>query len=297
MTDRLPATIWPTGDDLGRPVILPAAKSESSSVGGMRKMGLNGAGRSSSTTTGSGVSARAVERSEMQQWRRSSTRECTGAIFQSLLSPWHCRRRRCAALGGRSAGIALAQSTESPDTSLLAPTPECGDADDLTATLPQTAGPFYTPDTPERSLLEPEMPGTRRWSAAMSTECQPIPGALLDFWQADDTGVYDNQGYRLRGHQFADEDGRFELETIVPGLYPGTSASTSLRRRRISHAHHAALLSRGTGQCLGRDIQPALVMDVQEAEDGEVAFFTFVLAGEGEKHPLSLMSPSLGHPL
>ena len=100
-----------------------------------------------------------------------------------------------AALGGRSAGIALAQSTEPADTPLLAPTPECGDADDLIATLPQTAGPFYTPDTPERrSLLEPEMPGTRLIVSGYvySTECQPIPGALLDFWQADDAGVYDN---------------------------------------------------------------------------------------------------------
>src|SRR5688572_27105819 len=67
-----------------------------------------------------------------------------------------------AALGGRSAGIALAQSTEPAGTPVLAPTPVCGDEDDLVATLPQTAGPFYTPDTPERrSLLEPGMPGTR----------------------------------------------------------------------------------------------------------------------------------------
>src|SRR5918995_7298423 len=67
-----------------------------------------------------------------------------------------------AALDGRSAGIALAQSTEPAGAPLLAPTPECGDEDDLTATVPQTAGPFYTPDTPERrSLLEPGKPGTR----------------------------------------------------------------------------------------------------------------------------------------
>ena len=32
---------------------------------------------------------------------------------------------------------------------------------------------------------------------------------------------YDNNGYRLRGHQFTDADGRYAFETIVPGLYPG----------------------------------------------------------------------------
>ncbi|MGH2560891.1 MAG: dioxygenase, partial [Thermomicrobiales bacterium] len=109
-------------------------------------------------------------------------------------------------------------------TPVLAPTPACADEDDLTETLRQTEGPFYSPDTPERtSLLEPDMPGTRLLVTGYvySTDCTPISGALLDFWQADDGGVYDNEGFRLRGHQFTDDDGRFELETIVPGLYPG----------------------------------------------------------------------------
>ena len=196
-----------------------------------------------------------------------------------------------AALGGRSAGIALAQSTEPTGAPLLAPTPECGDEDDLTATVPQMAGPFYTPDTPERqSLLEPGMPGTRLvvTGYVYSTDCRPIPGALLDFWQADDAGVYDNEGYRLRGHQFADEDGRFELETIVPGLYPG----------RTRHIHVIAQAGRPDGhqpllitQLYFPDeptnasdgiFNPALVMDIQEAEDGQVAFFTFAL-DEGDR--------------
>lgn len=55
----------------------------------------------------------------------------------------------------------------------------------------------------------------------LSMGCQPVAGALLDFWQADAVGNYDNTGFRLRGHQFADTDGRYRLLTIVPGLYPG----------------------------------------------------------------------------
>jgi protocatechuate 3,4-dioxygenase beta subunit len=191
-----------------------------------------------------------------------------------------------AALGGRSAGIALAESTEPAETPLLTPTPECGGADDFTATVPQTAGPFCSPDTPERrALLEPGMPGTRLVVSGYvySTQCQPIPGALLDFWQADDAGVYDNEGYRLRGHQFADEAGRFELETIVPGRYPG----------RTRHIHVIAQAGRPEGQqpllitqlyfpdepanASDRIFNPALVMDLQAAEEGEVAFFTFVV--------------------
>ena len=34
-------------------------------------------------------------------------------------------------------------------------------------------------------------------------------------------GNYDNVGFRLRGHQFTDAEGRYPLQTIVPGLYPG----------------------------------------------------------------------------
>ena len=188
-----------------------------------------------------------------------------------------------AALDGRSAGIALAQATEQAGSTILAPTPACGDDDALASTPPQTEGPFYTPDTPERrSLLEPDLPGTRLVVSGYvyTTDCQPVPGALLDFWQADDAGVYDNTGYRLRGHQFADEDGRFELETIVPGLYPG--------RTRHIHVHAQAPNSPVLTTQLYFPDEPAnasdgifdaaLVMDLQEAEEGRVGFFTFVLA-------------------
>jgi protocatechuate 3,4-dioxygenase beta subunit len=55
----------------------------------------------------------------------------------------------------------------------------------------------------------------------LSTQCLRVANALLDFWHADDDGAYDVAGFRLRGHQLTDGDGRYRLETIVPGLYPG----------------------------------------------------------------------------
>jgi protocatechuate 3,4-dioxygenase beta subunit len=104
----------------------------------------------------------------------------------------------------------------------LPATPACDDGDEPSPA--QTEGPFFTPDSPERaSLLEPGLEGTRLVLAGsvLATGCTPVAGALLDFWQADDGGEYDNEGFRLRGHQFADAQGRYRLETIVPGLYPG----------------------------------------------------------------------------
>ena len=104
----------------------------------------------------------------------------------------------------------------------LAPTPECGDDDEPTP--PATEGPFFKPRSPRRtSLLEPGVAGTKvvLVGRVFARDCRPLPGTLIDFWQADRDGEYDNVGFKLRGHQFTDGEGRYRLETIVPGLYPG----------------------------------------------------------------------------
>jgi protocatechuate 3,4-dioxygenase beta subunit len=49
----------------------------------------------------------------------------------------------------------------------------------------------------------------------------PVANALLDFWHADEDGEYDNSGFRYRGHQFADAEGRYRLVTNFPAEYPG----------------------------------------------------------------------------
>jgi protocatechuate 3,4-dioxygenase beta subunit len=107
--------------------------------------------------------------------------------------------------------------------SSLNPTPACDDGDD-DPTPAQTEGPYFTSNSPPRStLVEAGMAGTLLTLSGrvLTTSCQPISQAKLDFWQADNAGAYDNAGYRLRGHQFTDQSGRFTLQTIVPGLYPG----------------------------------------------------------------------------
>jgi protocatechuate 3,4-dioxygenase beta subunit len=106
----------------------------------------------------------------------------------------------------------------------LVPTPACGDDDDDDPTPRQTEGPYFTPNSPKRtSLLEPGMAGTHLVVTGMvlTRGCRPVANALVDFWQCDDAGDYDNAGYRLRGHQFTDAKGVYRLATIVPGLYPG----------------------------------------------------------------------------
>ena len=88
----------------------------------------------------------------------------------------------------------------------------------------QTEGPFFKTNTPQRiTLIEPGSKAPRLVviGRVLTRDCKPVKGALLDFWHADETGDYDNRGYRYRGHQFADADGNYRLETIVPAEYPG----------------------------------------------------------------------------
>jgi len=104
----------------------------------------------------------------------------------------------------------------------LPATPACHDGDE--ATLPQTEGPYFRPSSPERvELFEEGMAGQpiELIGLVLTRACKPVPAALLDFWQADAKGEYDNSGFRLRGHQFTDAEGRYRLRSVVPGAYPG----------------------------------------------------------------------------
>ncbi len=102
---------------------------------------------------------------------------------------------------------------------LAQPTPACGKQ-----TPRQTEGPFFTPSSPLRnSLLEKNSSGKKLLLAGqvLSPDCRPLADAIVDFWHADELGEYDNKGFRYRGHQRTDAQGRYRLETILPGEYPG----------------------------------------------------------------------------
>lgn len=109
--------------------------------------------------------------------------------------------------------------------------------------------------------------------------CRSVLGALIDFWHADDAGRYDEKGFKFRGRQTTDTQGRYRLESIVPGMETG--------QPRAIHVKLAApggrvittrLYFPGDATNAGDPFfQPALLVSVVGAADGLSASYDFVL--------------------
>jgi protocatechuate 3,4-dioxygenase beta subunit len=162
----------------------------------------------------------------------------------------------------------------------LRPTPSCSGS--AAPTAGQTEGPYFKPDSPLRaSLLEPGLTGTPIVVTGMvlSTTCQPIARALIDVWHADDRGAYDTTGFRLRGHQFTDDQGRYRLETIVPGIYVGRTRHFHLKVQAPNRPVLTTQLYFPGEAVNARDpiFSPELVMRVTETTTGKAGSYDFVV--------------------
>jgi protocatechuate 3,4-dioxygenase beta subunit len=172
---------------------------------------------------------------------------------------------------------ALVASAQTPS---LLPTPACGAP--AKATAEQTEGPYFKRSSPLRqSLLDAGLPGERLTltGRVLDTRCQPIAHALLDFWQADAAGAYDNRGFRMRGHQFSSATGIYQLDTVLPGLYPGRTRHIHVKvqvpggRVLTTQLYFPAeAANRGDGI-----FSPALVVLMRRDSAGASAGFDFVV--------------------
>jgi hydroxyquinol 1,2-dioxygenase len=93
-------------------------------------------------------------------------------------------------------------------------------------------GPFYVGEhkpTPNGSDISQGIAGEPMFVRSRVTDLagQPLAGAEIDVWHADDDGFYDSQkpsyetqGPSLRARFVADADGRFSFRTILPCSYP-----------------------------------------------------------------------------
>jgi protocatechuate 3,4-dioxygenase beta subunit len=154
---------------------------------------------------------------------------------------------------------------------------------DGTATPAQTEGPYYKPNTPERnSLLEAGTHGKRMLVVGyvLDAKCQPVPNAWLDFWQADANGEYDNAGYNFRGHQFADAQGRYFLETVYPGEYPGRTQHIHVKVRATDSSEiltSQLYFPDAAGNSSDGIFTPETLVKLEDHGNYLVAYYNFVL--------------------
>ncbi|MFJ2827886.1 intradiol ring-cleavage dioxygenase [Streptomyces sp. NPDC087263] len=99
------------------------------------------------------------------------------------------------------------------------------------ATESTVLGPFHMTQSPVRELgANIDLVGSGQPSVVsgrvLSADGTPLPGAVLDVWQADPEGFYDVQRPDIqppgngRGLFTADVEGRFWFRTCVPSPYP-----------------------------------------------------------------------------
>ena len=173
---------------------------------------------------------------------------------------------------------AVSDTTESIDPNLA-----CSGGKTSASVIPElTEGPYYKAGSPEQAdLYQDGMAGTKLvvTGYVYDTNCQPVANAWLDFWQADANGNYDNSGYTLRGHQYTDENGRFQLTTVVPGLYPGRTEHIHFK---VQAPNGKILTSQiffpGVAQNDSDGIYNAnLLLSIQETSDGLQGQYNFVV--------------------
>ncbi len=150
----------------------------------------------------------------------------------------------------------------------------------LTPTAP--LGANFKANAPERtSFLDAGVTGTKLVLAGqvVGIRCGLIKGARIDFWQADARGQLDAGGFRFRGAQRTDEQGRYKLDTVIPGA--------DANHARVIHAK----VTPPTGAPLTMQLfvaddadakrapgyAPELVLALTDGPDGKRAKFDFIL--------------------
>ena len=119
---------------------------------------------------------------------------------------------------------------------------------DVCAIIPEvTEGPYYFDPAMERVDITEGRPGIpmRVRLQVVDASCVAMPGARVDIWHCDATGVYsgyagqgddgsvDTSGETfMRGTQFADANGIVEFESVYPSWYRG----------RTTHVHFKVFL-------------------------------------------------------
>lgn len=145
----------------------------------------------------------------------------------------------------------------------------------------QTEGPYYKAGSPQRNNIAEGVVGDKLTVTGFvfDKNCKPVANAWLDFWHADGHGIYDNTGFKLRGYQFTDSEGKYTLETIVPAAYGGRPPHIHVKVRATDGPILTSqLYFPGAAQNKSDSVfNQALIMDISEGAGSKVGSLNFML--------------------
>jgi protocatechuate 3,4-dioxygenase beta subunit len=144
-------------------------------------------------------------------------------------------------------------------------------------------GPFYKENAPFKQRLGEGIEGERLiiTGKVMDMRCQPLKGAILDIWQANSTGEYDNKGFTLRGKVKTNNDGIYIIDTIIPKEYgQGDITRPGHIHLKVGVPNQPTLTTQlyfeGDPYLTDRE-DKSLVMNTTEANGTKKAKFDFVI--------------------
>ncbi len=113
------------------------------------------------------------------------------------------------------------QRAENYESLLIADKLPLEEATKCVATFVDGGGPYYKPDAPFRELIadtNAEGEILTVTGKVLFYDCEtPLDNAVLDIWQANAEGNYEDEWYR--GKVTADEEGNYTFTTVVPKGY------------------------------------------------------------------------------
>ncbi len=144
-------------------------------------------------------------------------------------------------------------------------------------------GPFYKEDAPFKQRIGEGTEGERLiiTGKVMDMRCQPIKGAILDVWQTNSSGQYDNLEFNLRGKVKTDNDGKYVIDTIIPREYSqGDITRPGHIHLKIGIPNQPALTTQlyfEGDPYLSTSEDDSLVMRINEENGTQKANFNFVI--------------------
>ena len=147
----------------------------------------------------------------------------------------------------------------------------------------QIGGTHFKGSPVRHSELAPGIHGTRITLSGyvLTSRCRAVSGARVDFWQADESGVYDDNGFRLRSHQFTDDRGHYWLQTILPGPYANRTRHLHVTVRAPDERTVTTMLYFPGVALNAHDpfLDRRLIVRLRIAKHRFLARFDFILAG------------------